>query len=260
MRWCAGHFEDVVDYGQTVESVDVDEIDDRTGSVKSFRVTSYDEKAGHLRRLRARHVVVAVGGKPSFPKSVDQNNPRIIHSSQYATSIPDLFPTGKHPQSIAVIGSGQSAVEVLHNLPRRFPGCKVRLLIRGAALRPSDDSPFVNEIFNPSRVDDVYSQQPEIRAQDLALDRGTNYGVVRLELLEEIYSTLYSYRVQYKNEDDWPQQILSHREVVGMEECHDSEKSPIRLHIRNSSGEHHAYRKPLDEILDVDLVVVVRVS
>ena len=48
---------------------------------------------------------------------------------------------------VAVIGGGQSAAEVFHNLHARYPACKTNLIIRGAALKPSDDSPFVNEIF-----------------------------------------------------------------------------------------------------------------
>jgi L-ornithine N5-oxygenase len=70
------------------------------------------------------------------------DHPRIIHSSQYATAISQIFPPGTTPRSVAVIGAGQSAAEVFHNIPSRFPGSKSYLLIRGSALRPSDDSPL----------------------------------------------------------------------------------------------------------------------
>jgi L-ornithine N5-oxygenase len=114
----------------------------------------------------------------------------------------------------------------------------------------------VNEIFDPSRVDDVYSQEPGIRAEGLALDKGTNYGVVRLELLEEIYSTLYSYRIQYDTEDNWPQQILSHRTVVGMTDSSRGGRPAVHLRIKDDSGDFCAHGKSKTDILDVDLVIV----
>jgi len=70
-----------------------------------------------------------------------------------------LAMTGRvnRPLRIAVLGSGQSAAEVLLDLHQRLTGMGVdagqahdlHLIIRGGSLKPSDDSPFVNEIFNP---------------------------------------------------------------------------------------------------------------
>lgn len=113
----------------------------------------------------------------------------------------------------------------------------------------------MNEIFDPGRVDDVYSQDPRIRSEGIELDKGTNYGVVRLELLEAIYSALYSYRIQYRSEDEWPQQVLTHRTVIGLSDLQVKGEPAVRLHIENDSGTYHANRKSRTETLDVDLVV-----
>ena len=102
----------------------------------------------------------------------------------------------------------------------------------------------------------MYSQDPHTRAEGISLARGTNYGVVRLELLEAIYASLYSYRIQYKNEDDWPQQILNHLAVTGMSDVELSGEQAVRLHIENECGKYHADQKSRSESLDVDLVVV----
>ena len=142
MRWCASHFQDVVNYGQDVESVDVGHIKPETGRVDAFAVKFRDQCSNKLSTLLAKHVVIAVGGKPSIPKCLKAGHPRIIHSSQYVTSLPSIFPAGAMPRSVAVIGAGQSAAEVFHNIPYRFPGSKSYLLIRSSALRPSDDSPL----------------------------------------------------------------------------------------------------------------------
>ena len=57
---------------------------------------------------------------------------------------------------MAVVGGGQSAAEVTVDLRSRFPDASIDLIFRGHALKPSDSSPFVNEIFNPDYTDFIY--------------------------------------------------------------------------------------------------------
>ncbi|KXL45717.1 hypothetical protein M433DRAFT_58311 [Acidomyces richmondensis BFW] len=255
LKWCADYFDAVVDYGQDVQAVEAGPVDPKTGALKYFEVHSHNSPS-QSRVLKAKHVVIAAGGRPSIPDCLPTNHPRIIHSSQFATDVHKMFPCGRQPLSVAVIGAGQSAAEVFDNIPSRFPDAKAFLLIRGSALRPSDDSPFVNEIFDPDRVDDVYSQNPDIRREELLRDKGTNYSVVRLELLEHIYSKLYSYRIQYSDEEQWPQRILTHREVIGVSDVEEDGQSAVMLHIQNNSGDYCAKKRSQVESLTVDLVVV----
>ena len=256
MRWCAEHFEEVVEYGQDVTSVDVSRTNPQTGAAEEFKVTSTDRTTGRQTVTHGKHVVIAAGGRPSIPKEIPAYHPRVIHSSQYATHIDQIFPPGQTPRSVAVIGGGQSAAEVFHNLHSRYPACKTNLIIRGAALKPSDDSPFVNEIFDPERVDDVWSQDPVIRAEAIARDKATNYGVVRIELLEEIYTAMYTQKILYDSEEDWPQRIWNHRTIASVDELPSSSKSALRLNIRNETGTFSASKKACEETLDVDLIVV----
>ena len=143
MRWCANRFEEIVNYGQDVFEI-VPEYTDNTitETVKYFRVKSKDTKTGAITERRARHVVVAAGGKPDIPKPLPTNHQRILHSAHYTTAVPSLLPDTQKPCGIAVIGSGQSAAEVFHNLQIQYTNSKTRLLIRGSCLRPSDDSPL----------------------------------------------------------------------------------------------------------------------
>ena len=142
MRWCAGHFDDVVEYGCDVEAVDTGPGHPKTGAVQYFHVKAKDRTSGHFITRKAKNVVIAIGGEPHIPNCLTSDHPRVIHSSQYATTISQIFPPGSAPRSVAVIGAGQSAAEVFHNIPSRFPGSKSYLLIKGSALRPSDDSPL----------------------------------------------------------------------------------------------------------------------
>lgn len=111
----------------------------------------------------------------------------------------------------------------------------------------------VNEVFDPDRIDDVFNQDPEVREAAIKLDKATNYGVVRLELLEHLYDVLYSQRLKYNSEEQWPQRLLNHRFVERVE---DLPEDRIRLHIRNDTNKYRMAKSSLNETLDVDLVMV----
>jgi len=222
LRWCARHFEreGKVAYGMAVESVNVAEKNGQ-GKVVSWDVAARSEDGSVVTR-RARHVVIAVGGQPVIPQNM-RGLKHVAHSSQFANMIGRIQEREDGRKlRFAVIGSGQSAAEIFNDLWSRFPNASVKLIIKGASLRPSDDSPFVNEIFDPERVDGIYAQPSTERAAALALDRGTNYGVVRLSLLEHIYEQLYMQRLTTPSESRWRARIIPNRTVISASQLTDS--------------------------------------
>lgn len=239
LRWCASHFEQsgVVSYGQSVVEVVPDAVDAR-GQVTSFTVVSEDHRTKSRTTRRARRVVISVGGEPVVPKELPAGHPQLVHSSQYSNRIDAVLPDANKPYNIAVVGNGQSAAEIYNDLPNRYPNAKVTLLIKGSALRPSDDSPFVNEIFDPDRVDGLYRTEPTARACALAADRATNYGVVRLELLEHLYEQLYIQKLKFPNQQDWKRAIVPNRQVVATRpaEAGNDEKLVLRLQKLRDDG------------------------
>jgi L-ornithine N5-oxygenase len=142
MRWCAAHFSAVADYSQDVQKIEIGKVNPATGSIENFQISSVDHRTSRLTKLYAKNVIIAAGGRPNIPKPLPEYHPRILHSSQYATRVHKLFPEGTSPKKVVVIGGGQSAAEVWYNIPERFPGAQSLLVIRGAALKPSDDSPL----------------------------------------------------------------------------------------------------------------------
>ncbi|KAI9815348.1 MAG: hypothetical protein M1827_002829 [Pycnora praestabilis] len=257
MRWCAAWFDDVVHYSHEVLEV-LPEKTVRSNNIDSFVVRTRDVVSGEVLSRKARHVVIAVGGKPRIPPSLPQRHPRVLHSSVYSTALPALLNDPRKSYHVAVIGSGQSAAEIFNDLQRRFPNSRTSLIIKGAALRPSDDSPFVNEIFDPYRVDSIYQQPSNIREAAISQDRGTNYGVVRLELLEHIYSAMYTQRLQNPNEEHWQHRILNHRTVTSIQDLNtfESVSKPLRLFLSNNSGVSPELSNPQDESMEVDAVLV----
>jgi L-ornithine N5-oxygenase len=120
----------------------------------------------------------------------------------------------------------------------------------------------VNEIFNPSRIDSTYNQEPKLRSTTLMEDKGTNYGVVRIGLLEHIYETLYMQRIRYGNspqeEVHWPHRIMPHRRVIDIEDS-PVRKDGIRLHVKDTSPLYLSEEPGAQEqreMLDVDAVFV----
>lgn len=151
LRWCASHFEreGKVAYGMEVESVRPGS-KTSDGKITSWEVTTLDTRTGEYIRRQARHVVIAVGGRPVVPQNM-QGLKHIAHSSQFASTIRQIEQREEGRKlRFAVIGSGQSAAEIFNDLGERFPDAEVKLVIKGASLRPSDDSPlFV--LFFPTR-------------------------------------------------------------------------------------------------------------
>ncbi|KAJ5178907.1 L-ornithine N(5)-monooxygenase [Penicillium capsulatum] len=247
MRWCAQHFENVVSYGQEV--VDVVPGPTTDGVVDYFTVRSRNTETGEISARRARKVVVALGGKAKMPSGFPQD-PRIMHSSKYCTALPALLKNESEAYNIAVLGSGQSAAEIFHDLQRRYPKSRTTLILRDTALRPSDDSPFVNEIFNPERVDNFFQQSPEERHKRIATEKATNYSVVRLELIEEIYNTMYLQRVQNPDETQWQHRILPERAIGRIEHHHPAKR--MRVHVKAAPDASTTDK----EVLEVDALMV----
>lgn len=142
MRWCAERFENVVSYGEEVLEVVPGSKTD--GVVDYFVVRSRNAETGEISSRRARKVVVALGGKAKMPPGFPQDV-RIMHSSRYCTALPNVLKDESAPYNIAVVGSGQSAAEIFHDLQRRYPNSRTTLILRDTALRPSDDSPLYVE-------------------------------------------------------------------------------------------------------------------
>lgn len=196
LAWAADHFSDVVAYGETVEAV---RPEIRDGRLAAFVVEARDG-AGTRRLRRCRHLVVAAGGDPAIPApfAAHAQDRRLIHSSWYLPGIAQALGAprldGPEPR-ILVVGGGQSAVEIVTDLGARYPRALVDLAIRGPALKPADDSPFVNEIFDPAAVDRIHGAPAPVRAELIAAHRATNYAVVDADLIQDFYATLYEQTV-----------------------------------------------------------------
>nr|WP_228046414.1 SidA/IucD/PvdA family monooxygenase [Saccharopolyspora sp. HNM0983] len=187
LEWAAARVDDVVHYDSEVLGVHPVQ----GGELFDVRVRRGDEVEVH----RARNVVLAVGLEASLPDGV-RSGPRVWHNLDLLHRVGEL--DGTDPQRFTVVGAGQSAAEAVDYLHRTFPGSEVCSVFGRYGFSPADDSPFANRIFDPQAVDDFYAASPEVKDGLMEYHRNTNYSVVDLDLIEDLYARAYQEKVQGK--------------------------------------------------------------
>ena len=244
LEWAASHFENVVEYSQEVEGIYPHK---QHGQQRfdCFEVVSRNVSTGSVSRFLSRHVVIAAGGRPARPAVFPPSHPRILHSSEFNIRIEHLLSDRNRGYHIGVVGGGQSAAEVFSNLHSRYPNATTRMMFRDSALRPSDDSPFVNEVFNPEAVDTFFEQPENFRSASLKKNKATNYSVVRLELLDKIYDDLYLQSIKQPDKGRWQHQLLPSREILEVVDDRSHERVDLRVRnldpLHKGSEEHHSF-------------------
>ncbi|KAI0831322.1 lysine/ornithine N-monooxygenase [Trametes gibbosa] len=187
-----------VRYGEEV--VGVARHDDGTVEVRSRNVDTGEEFS-----RKSKNIILSPGGTPKFPPalSVLAPHPRIIHSAYYLSAVDKFFASisqSSKPLRIAVIGAGQSSTEVLLDLYTRLNSrtvpsdCKheLEMIFRKGSLKPSDDTPFSNEIFDPESTDMMFGL-PSQRDRHAVLREynPTNYSVVNMRTIDSLYEVMY---------------------------------------------------------------------
>ncbi|MGW4643596.1 lysine N(6)-hydroxylase/L-ornithine N(5)-oxygenase family protein [Sphaerisporangium sp. NPDC004334] len=189
LSWVAADFDDRVRYG--AEVVTVRPVEDADGRVELLDVVvQRGGPDGELATCRARNLVVAAGLRPTLPDGMVTDG-RVWHSQELLTRLDGLT---SPPRRFVVVGAGQSGAEVTEHLHRRFPGAEICAVFARYGYSPADDSPFANRIFDPAAVDDFYASPEPVKRMLLDYHANTNYAVVDLDLLRELYRRVYEER------------------------------------------------------------------
>ncbi|MFM7219661.1 MAG: lysine N(6)-hydroxylase/L-ornithine N(5)-oxygenase family protein [Nodosilinea sp.] len=195
-RWAANQFKHQVCYGKKVVALLPLSLSDKD-TIDAIEVVFRDSSSGQTESYVSQNLVVATGGRPKMPEGISiQSNGAVFHSSEFLHCIHRQYPNQDFPYRFVVVGSGQSGAEILYYLANHYPKAKVTGTIRGFGYRPMDDSNFVNEIFFPQEVDAFYSFSDTDRAQFLKDYHNSNYSVVDLSLIRQIYALLYKQKIK----------------------------------------------------------------
>ncbi|MFB6576392.1 MULTISPECIES: lysine N(6)-hydroxylase/L-ornithine N(5)-oxygenase family protein [unclassified Streptomyces] len=186
-EWAAAKVDDMVSYGSEVVAVRPVL---RDGAIEYVDVTA--RSGSELVVHRARNLVIGTGLRPQMPEGVDRTE-RIWHTSELLTRVAALG--GADPSRFVVVGAGQSAAENVAFLHRTFPRAEVCAVFSRYGYSPADDSGFANRIFDPSAVDEYFTAPEEIKRKLIEYHANTNYSVVDIDLIDDLYRQEYQEKV-----------------------------------------------------------------
>jgi L-ornithine N5-oxygenase len=187
LEWAAAKVDDLVSYGHEVVAV---KPVSHAGIVEYFDVSV--ESADSVSCYRTRNLVLATGLRPVLPTGVTLSS-RVWHNRDLLAKIGTL--DGTNPSRFIVVGAGQSAAEVTAFLHEKFADAEVCGVFSRYGYSPADDSSFANRIFDPAAVDDFFQAPTHVKQMLLNYHGNTNYSVVDLDLIEELYRRVYREKV-----------------------------------------------------------------
>jgi L-ornithine N5-oxygenase len=181
LEWAASKVDDLVRYGHEVVSVAPAE-----GGYLDVTARGRDG----VDVYRARNLVFATGLRPHLPPGVVPSQ-RVWHNRDLLVRAGELTAAKR----FVVVGAGQSAAEVVAFLHDRFPAAEVCAVFSRYGYSPADDSAFANRIFDPAAVDAFYGSPPEVKRSLVDYHANTNYSVVDIDLIDELYRRVYREKV-----------------------------------------------------------------
>ncbi len=185
----------------------------------TFVVEAVVPETGQRYRYRADDLVMGVGSRPALPTfardHADGDDP-LFHTADYLERRTDVLET----DAITVVGSGQSAAEVVLDLLERQPNHEYRLdwLTRSDGFFPMEYSKLGLQHFTPEYTQYFYDL-PQSRKDDLLADQDLLYKGIDPETSERLYDTLYERSIGDREPDFG---MLATTEVRDIERLADS--------------------------------------
>ncbi|MFE2533812.1 lysine N(6)-hydroxylase/L-ornithine N(5)-oxygenase family protein [Streptomyces sp. NPDC059371] len=191
LEWAAADLGDRVTYGAEVTSIrPVTEAAAPSRDLLEIEVRAGD---GSTRVVAARNVVISTGLVPRLPDGVSSDE-RVWHSSEFLSRFNAQDPDDL--KSVAVVGAGQSAAEIVRFFHDALPHAQVSAVVPSYGYAIADDTPFANQVFDPDAVDDHYFGTEQARDSFWRYHRNTNYSVVDSDVIRDLYRRSYDERVR----------------------------------------------------------------
>ncbi|WP_262283696.1 lysine N(6)-hydroxylase/L-ornithine N(5)-oxygenase family protein [Micromonospora sp. MA102] len=214
-RWAAAKLPGVR-FGHEVTAIEYDPTDDRY--VVHARVD------GREVTHRARRLVLGTGTPPHVPPACARLGGDVIHNSRYREHRTAL--RGK--RSITVVGSGQSAAEIYHDLLADIDthGYQLNWVTRSPRFFPLEYTKLTLEMTSPDYVD-YFHALPEPTRYRLETEQKGLFKGIDAELINAIFDLLYVKSIG----GPVPTRLLTNTELT--EAAHDPERATYTL------GLHH---------------------
>ncbi|WP_405783747.1 lysine N(6)-hydroxylase/L-ornithine N(5)-oxygenase family protein [Streptomyces sp. NBC_00859] len=186
LEWVASNFRERVNFGHEV--VAVRPAAGAVGPMDHLEVEVRRLSDGSVRVIRARNVVLSTGLAARMPDGIDRSE-RVWHSSEFLTKFRSVDPDSL--KSVAVVGAGQSAAEITRYFHDSLPHAQVYSVLPSYGYALADDTPFANQVFDPTAVDDYYFGTDTTRQAFWDYHKNTNYSVVDDDVIRDLYRRTY---------------------------------------------------------------------
>ncbi|WP_428696533.1 lysine N(6)-hydroxylase/L-ornithine N(5)-oxygenase family protein [Stappia sp.] len=220
-RWAASRLDNVV-FNREVEKVEYDE------AAGIYKVTCLNTKMGQRKTLLAKHIVLGSGMSPNVPAACEAVRDKVMHSADYMRHRDEI----RQKKSITVVGSGQSAAEVYHDLLSDIDrhGYTLNWITRSSRLVPRELTKLTLQMTTPDYADYFFSLSRPKR-EDLVRAMQAIFQGINPSLINDIYDLRY--RKQLYGDVDMT--LMSNTEI---EACaHDPASGLFQLTFRQMEEE-----------------------
>ncbi|GGF32074.1 lysine 6-monooxygenase [Halobacillus andaensis] len=160
--------------------------------IESQGTQIYEVVVRHLSNLRediyyAKNIAMGIGSVPSIPDHLKGLGDSVFHSSEYMYKKEIV----ERAESITVVGSGQSAAEIVLDLiNQRGTSADIHWYTRSHGFFPMEYSKLGLEHFSPDYTNFFY-KLPQEKKDELLRKQDLLYKGISAETIGEIYDALY---------------------------------------------------------------------
>ncbi|CAO4843145.1 MAG: L-ornithine N(5)-monooxygenase [Holosporales bacterium] len=195
LLWANHKLKNFVCYEKKVESVSF--VDDQ----QYLRIQGTDSSNNSVFDYKSKNVVLSTGRLPYIPDCAKNLNcDRIFHTAHFTDNIHKQYPNPLGKYRFVVVGSGQSAAEVMLYLIKNYPNATLMLCFKKVALQGCDSNPFINEMYHNKMISSFYRYDDSLKEYILKELKHSNYSVIDSSLLNEFYDHIYQNAFQDKNQ------------------------------------------------------------
>ncbi|MCE6976350.1 hypothetical protein EI534_02675 [Pseudomonas frederiksbergensis] len=187
IKWVASHFLHSVESSAFVTRLERVELKGRA----VWKVVYNNQSI-----IYGRSLVLGTGRTANVPEVFKTVlGERVFHLNHYLERINKLPDSVR---AIGVVGSSQSAVEIVLDLSARFPDKAIYSLHRSFSFKLKDTSPFSDRVYFPQYVDYYFGLDAQAKARLDKQLRGTNYSSADADVINALYVRIHEEKLQGK--------------------------------------------------------------
>ena len=184
VQWVGNQFDHIVSYDSPVSSVTRETIDGQD----LLRVTTDGQS------YLTRNVSIGTGRSANIPAEIAPHmGHRVVHLTDYLSHAKAWMHEGI--DHVTVVGSSQSAAEIILDLLGRNPKLKITNIARSFGFKQKDLSPFTEQIYLPEFVDYFYNAPIEKQQKMTAELWRSNYGAADHDVIQALDLIMYEQKV-----------------------------------------------------------------